>query len=481
MLKQPDVVASLADEIASRQAMSLYFGGMMLSLPNPDPVLKRLGKDVEVYREIMQDPAIKGATRRRRSAVVGLEYGLTQGQTSDKVMKLCEQVLNRIKLRPLIRELHDASWFGYAPCEIYWEKTGGLWLPAKVVGKPQEWFGFNHDNELCFKSNLGELTAVPPMKFIVARNDATFVNPYGVADLASVYWLSVFRKGGLKFWLRFADKYGQAFIVGKHPRATPQTEVNKILDSLELLSQDGVAVIPNDGSVEILESAGKGATADMFERLLKHCRDEINIALLGQNQSTDSSSTNASAQSGIEVTEDIQDADGVMIAEAINELLSYVVRLNIGEHEVLPTWSMWETEDESERLSNLVVKATQAGAKVLKPYYTRHLGFADDEIDVPVANNHNTNNLAFNEFSPVYQDYADRTTAQLANNSQPVIDDWLVKIKAIISTANSLDDVPHLITQAFADLPDDKLVSVIKMAMTASHLAGMAQVVAEYE
>lgn len=115
MLKQPDVVASLADEIASRQAMSLYFGGMMLSLPNPDPVLKRLGKDVEVYREIVQDPAIKGATRRRRSAVVGLEYGLTQGQASDKVMKLCEQVLNRIKLRPLIRELHDASWFGYAP------------------------------------------------------------------------------------------------------------------------------------------------------------------------------------------------------------------------------------------------------------------------------------------------------------------------------------------------------------------------------
>lgn len=100
MLKQPDVVASLADEIASRQAMSLYFGGMMLSLPNPDPVLKRLGKDVEVYREIVQDPALKGATRRRRSAVVGLEYGLTQGQASDKVMKLCEQVLNRIKLRP---------------------------------------------------------------------------------------------------------------------------------------------------------------------------------------------------------------------------------------------------------------------------------------------------------------------------------------------------------------------------------------------
>mgnify|MGYP002656223164 CR=1 FL=1 len=319
------------------------------------------------------------------------------------------------------------------------------------------------------------------MKFITARNDPTFANPYGVADMASVYWLSVFRKGGLKFWLRFVDKYGQAFVVGKHPRATPQTEVDKILDSLEMLSQDGVAVIPNDGSVEILESSGKGATADMFERLLKHCRDEISIALLGQNQSTDASSTNASAQAGIEVTDDIRDADGVMIAEAINELLGYVVALNIGESEPVPVWSMWETNDETERLTKLITSAKQAGATVLKPFYTRHLGFADDEILVPEQAGGNNDNLAFNEFSPIRKDYADHTTGQLATNSQPIINDWLSRIKAIIDTANSLDEVPNLIINAFNDLPDDKLVDIIQMAMMAGQLAGMAEVVAENE
>lgn len=479
-LDKQDLATSLADEIASRQSMVFSFGGMMLSLPNPDPVLKRLGKDIEVYREIMNDPVIKGAVRRRRSAVVALEYGLEQGKASDRTMKLCQEVLAKLKLRGLIRELHDASWFGYSPAEIYWERTGSLWLPSKVVGKPPEWFGFNDNNELCLKQQ-GKYTPVPPMKFITARNDPTFANPYGVADLASVYWLSVFRKGGLKFWLRFVDKYGQAFVVGKHPRATPQTEVDKILDSLEMLSQDGVAVIPNDGSVEILESSGKGATADMFERLLKHCRDEINIALLGQNQSTDASSTNASAQAGIEVTDDIRDADGVMISEAINELLGYVVALNIGESEPVPVWSMWETNDETERLTKLITSAKQAGAVVLKPFYTRHLGFADDEILVPEQAGGDSSNLAFNEFNPIRKDYADQTTGQLATNSQPIINDWLSRLKAVIDTATSLDEVPNLIINAFNDLPNDKLVDIIQMAMMAGTLSGMAEVVAENE
>lgn len=479
-LNKHDIATSLADEIASRQSMVFSFGGMMLSLPNPDPILKRLGKDIEIYREIMSDPVIKGATRRRRSAVVGLEYGLEQGKASEKAMALCEQVLTHINLQALIRELHDASWFGYSPAEIYWERTGSLWLPSKVVGKPPEWFGFNDNNELCLKQQ-GKYTPVPPMKFITARNDPTFANPYGVADLASVYWLSVFRKGGLKFWLRFVDKYGQAFVVGKHPRATPQTEVDKILDSLEMLSQDGVAVIPNDGSVEILESSGKRATADMFERLLKHCRDEINIALLGQNQSTDASSTNASAQAGIEVTDDIRDADGVMISEAINELLGYVVALNIGESEPVPVWSMWETNDETERLTKLITSAKQAGATVLKPFYTRYLGFADDEILVPEPTSQSNDNLAFNEFNPIRKDYADQTTGQLATSSQPIINDWISRIKAVIDTATSLDEVPNLIINAFNDLPDDKLVDIIQLAMMAGQLAGMAEVVAENE
>ncbi|WP_019672297.1 DUF935 domain-containing protein [Psychrobacter lutiphocae] len=506
----------LSQEIASREKINPYLGSdlgaLMMSLPNPDPVLKKLGCDIEVYRDIMVDPVIKGAVRRRRSAVVGLEYGLDQGDASDKVMDLCKQVLANIKLRTLIRELHDAAWYGYSPAEVYWTKDNGLWIPSKVVGKPPEWFGFNGDNDLCFKGfdNMS-FEPVPDMKFIMARNDATFNNPYGVADMAAVYWYAIFRKGGLKFWLRFADKYGQAFIVGKHPRGTPQLEVDKILDSLEVLSQDGIGAIPNDGSVEIIEAAGKGATADMFERLLKYCRSEINIALLGQDQSTDSSSTNASAQAGLEVTDDIRDADGEMISDAINELLRYVVRLNIGDNEPMPVWSMWSDEDVTEALANRDEKLQKAGARLTKTYFMRAYKLGEDDVDVdaPLTAQARSRGRAargrqdeatqdsgvkadFSEnpsptlavskegrFTPIRIDYADTNVDKMANASQPYIDDWLTRLKVVIDSAPNLEALPDMLANAFSDLPNDELVEVIALGMTAAELAGGAEVVGE--
>lgn len=493
------VTQHLSSEIASRAA-AMYGGfdisGLMMALPNPDAVLKKLGRDIEVYRDILNDPAIKGAIRRRRSSVVGLEYGLTQGNASDKTLNLCQQTLANINMRGLTRELHDAALYGYSPAEVYWQKQQGLWLPEKVVGKPPEWFSFNHDNELCFRQ-LGNITgvSVPDMKFIMARNDATFANPYGVADLAAVYWSAVFRKGGLKFWLRFADKYGQAFIVGKHPRGTPDSEVNLILDSLETLAQDGVAAIPNDGSVEILEAAGKGATADMFERLLKYCRSEINIALLGQDQSTDSSSTNASAQAGLEVTDDIRDADGEMISEAINTLLRYAVQLNIGDNEIMPTWSMWSNEDITDKLATRDEKLQKAGARLTKVYFQRAYNLAEDEVEVdtplgappasgatPVADSQLSGMKAdFSErsFAPPRLDYADANVDKLADASQSSIDDWLIRLETIINTAPSLEALPDLIAAEFDNLPTEQLVDVIEQGLIAATLAGRAEVVAE--
>lgn len=68
-----------------------------------------------------------------------------------------------------------------------------------------------------------------------------------------------------------------------------------------------------------------------------------------------------------------------------------------------------------------------------------------------------------------------------ANSRCLLINDWLSHIKAVIDTATSLDEVPNLIINAFNDLPDDKLVEIIQMAMMAGTLSGMAEVVAENE
>ena len=51
------------------------------------------------------------------------------------------------------------------------------------------------------------------------------------------------QKGGMKFWVRFAEKYGSPWVIGKHPRGTAQGEIDLLLDSMEAMVEDAVAAI----------------------------------------------------------------------------------------------------------------------------------------------------------------------------------------------------------------------------------------------
>ncbi|BAN95463.1 hypothetical protein E05_06970 [Plautia stali symbiont] len=79
-----------------------------------------------------------------------------------------------------------------------------------VVGKPPEWFTFDTENRLRFQARQSGLAGelLPPRKFVVATQDATFDNPYGFADLSLCFWPVTFKKAGWSFWMRFSEKYG---------------------------------------------------------------------------------------------------------------------------------------------------------------------------------------------------------------------------------------------------------------------------------
>ncbi|MFV2950299.1 phage portal protein family protein, partial [Pseudomonas japonica] len=170
-----------------------------------------------------------------------------------------------LDLDRIVRELLDAALFGYQPVELMWKSVGLHLVPDDLLGKPAEWFLYDQDNQLRFRARdagiQGELC--DPQRFIVARQDATYNNPYGFADLSMCFWPVVFMKGGLKFWVQFTEKYGSPWLIGKHPRGATTKETDDLLDSLEQMVQDAVAVIPNDSSVEIKEAAGKTGSADV--------------------------------------------------------------------------------------------------------------------------------------------------------------------------------------------------------------------------
>lgn len=276
----------------------------------------------------------------------------------------------------------DAVLYGYQPMEVMWGKVGGYLVPVDIVGKPADWFVYDEENQLRLRTRQSPLKGeeLPARKFLVPRQDASYDNPYGFADLSMVFWPTTFKKGGLKFWVQFTEKYGAPWVIGKHPRSASDAETNLLLDRLEDMVQDAVAVIPDDSSVEIKEAAGKTGSTEVYERLLHFCRSEVSIALLGQNQTTEATSNRASAQAGLEVTRDIRDGDKAIVQEAFNTLIRWVCELNFNDG-ARPVFEMWEQQEVDKVLAERDEKLVRAGAKLTPAYFKRAYSLQDGDLD----------------------------------------------------------------------------------------------------
>ncbi|MEW6309924.1 MAG: DUF935 domain-containing protein [Pseudomonadota bacterium] len=372
---------TLSDQIATR-GRSIDFYGLGMYLPNPDPVLKALGKDIKVYRELRADAHVGGCIRRRKAAVKALEWGLDRDKAKSRVAKSIEAIFADLDLSRIITEMLDAVLYGYQPMEVIWGKVGGYLVPVDVVGKPADWFLYSPENELRFRSRQAQLQGeeLPPRKFLVPRQDPSYHNPYGFADLSMCFWPTTFKKGGLKFWVQFTEKYGAPWVIGKHPRSASDAETNQLLDCLEDMVQDAVAVIPDDSSVDIKEAAGKTGSTEVYERLLHFCRSEVAIALLGQNQTTEATANRASAQAGLEVTRDIRDGDKAIVQEAFNTLIRWVCELNFNDG-ARPVFEMWEQQEVDKVLAERDEKLVRAGAKLTPAYFKRAYSLQDGDLD----------------------------------------------------------------------------------------------------
>lgn len=496
----------LTDQIATRER-SIDFVALGMLLPNPDPILKAQGKDIAVYRDMRSDALIGGCIRRRKSAVKALEWGLDRDKSASRVEKSVQAMLDDLDMERLIGHALEAALYGYQPMEVIWQKQGALIVPVAVEAKPPEWFGFDDQNQLRFKTkaNMMQGEELPARKFLLPRQEPTYANPYGFADLSLCFWPLVFKKGGLKFWLAFTEKFGSAFSVGKLPRSATKEERAELLDSLEALIQDGVATIPDDGSVELVEMAGKSASADLYERLVMHCRGEIAIALLGQNQTTEATANKASATAGLEVTHELRDADAGIVAATVNQLIEWICELNFAAAPA-PVFSLWDQEEQDRLQAERDKSNYDAGARFTNKYFMRAYGYQEGDLAEPAPVIPTSPGIASAarqsttpgdpagaasaaaqakgaeaSTAPVAQfaeatapiDPTERDTTTLMTAAAPQWSAMVDDIQTLVDNATSLPALQQALTQAYGGLDSAELVRLMAAAMALAELKGM--------
>jgi phage gp29-like protein len=386
--------SSLTREIASR-SLAWDYSAMVGLLPDPDPILRKRGDGAEILEELTADAKVLTAIQTRKLGSLKREYefnaGTIEGETDDRSEQLCKDLtadLEDVGMYDLLSGLLDAPYYGMTPVELFWEPRDGSIHLAKMRVLPNRWFGFDQENAPRFRSmaNQTDGEEIPWGKMVFARHFPTYDNPFGLRLLSRCLWPVAFKKGGTKFWVTFAEKYGMPFLVGKYRQGASPEEQQTLLSALGKMVQDAVAAIPEGNVIEFLDKGGSSVASgstDTFDRLRSAMDAEISQVLMGQTLTAQVGDTGSYAASKTheDVLEDYREADQRLVKGVMDEIAKIYRDINAPEVPA-PVFSWFESEDPQQDFADRDKALAESGLKIKKAYYVRRYGFQEDEIEV---------------------------------------------------------------------------------------------------
>ena len=469
----------LAKEVATRNVAEFVTG--LDYLPNPDTILKNNGGNIKVYREMI-DAHLDAVKNKRFASITSRAWTIDGSKGDQKKAKFVEEYLWNIDLRNVISQMLEAIGFGYAVHEIVWNTVqtdlGTLILPTAIKDRKQEWFKFDSDSKLLLQTNDGSRREMPERKFLVTRNRPTTANPYGNAVYSRCFWPLAFKKGGLKFWMLFVEKYGMPKAIGKVPPTATEKEQQNFLKMLAGLVRDAVAVIPQTGSVELLEAGA--ANANPHKAIVDWADQAMSKAWLGETLTTEQTSsggTQAMATVHNDVRADLALDDAAMIESSINQLIRWIYEINWPNEKEIPWMNIILPEDLQEARLNRDIKLTQLGVKFNAQYITDVYGIDEKYFEMTevqpqggmFAEGPEKKGKVRNT-SHELRNQVNAFTAHLEDECEKV--DILAPIRELVENAHSLEEVRDKLIGCYAEMPMDKIAEEMEQAFLAADLAG---------
>lgn len=362
--------------------------GWLGLLPDPDPVLQKMGEGVAVLRGLTGDDKVISSIQNRKLGTLKkkdylVEPGAVEDQDPDKASEeLCRNLrrdLEDIDLYNIFSQVLDAPYYGATPVELIWGAEGGALRLIDLKPRPVEWFAYDGDHRPMFAGpDSLETTPLIREKIVITRHFPDAVNPYGLRLLSRCLWPVAIKKGGIRFWTTLCERFGMPWVIG-HVNGD-ETERNTALSQLISMVQNAVAVVSGDTQVDIETMGGK--SGDLHPALIRYCDTCIARALQGQNLTNEGGSTGsyAESQTSADALGDFQEADEQLIVSFMNCLARTYRDVN-NATAMSPVFRYREPEDHA-ALADLDTKLKGLGIRFKKERFTRRYHLAEDEFEM---------------------------------------------------------------------------------------------------
>jgi phage gp29-like protein len=464
---KPNLAALTADEIAVRDQQTSYMK-MFNMLPDPDPILAQKGKGIEVYRDLTTDAHVWANRQQRKTAVTSLLWEIKQNNSDQRKFSLISELFNSLDINQIIEQILNAPLYGHSILEVNWSLKSGLVLPYSVQEKPQEYFHFSPTNQLMLKTkSVSQGIPIPDYKFLLVTQGATYLNPYGEKALARCFWPVTFKRGGLRFWITFTEKFGMPYIIGKQPSGAGNEAATELLSKLELMVQDAIAVIPDNGSVEI-QWPQSGAAVEAYRHFLEFMNSEISKALLSQTLTTElqNSGSYSASQTHASMLTNITDGDRKLVEKALNQLIHWIYTINFGNENNTPSFHLYEPEDVDTITADRDEKLVKQGIRFTADYYKKTYNLTDQDFTLSAESPVSPESFkSFSSSDPAQE-------ALPAKILQMQIEQTLKPIFKLIEKGSTFEEIEEGLKSIYPEMKSSQLENLLTKVLFISELNG---------
>lgn len=276
--------------------------------------------DWGAYDVVFNDDQVYSTMQQRIGAVVSRDWNVIAGDEEDprsvKAAETFNRTIKRLAWDRITRKKLMASFYGYAVSELMWDVRDGLFDIVDIRVRHARRFRYDDQDRLRMLTprNLqGEI--MPERKFWVHAVGAPDDDqPYGLGLAHWLYWPTLFKRNGIRFWNIFLDKFGTPTAKGTYPRGSSQAEINKLLAALQAIATDTGFVVPDGMAVELLSGARSGV-AD-YHQLCTYMDGAIAKVVLSQTMTTDNGSSRAQGQVHADVKLEVVKTDADDLTES---------------------------------------------------------------------------------------------------------------------------------------------------------------------
>lgn len=300
----------------------LPYQDSLLNTAKQYSILNKGGHDLRLFEAVLEDDQVFSTMQQRIRRVLRAEWSVTakgERRVDIKAADFIRDELTRTNFDDLTEKMLYGVFYGFSFAEAIWMRDGDRVRvdACKVRNRRRFRFKPNGGPRLLTLDNQHEGIALPDRKFWwFATGGDNHDNPYGQGLARWCYWPVFFKKHGIKYWLKFLEKFGRPTAKGTYPAGATQEQKDALLEIAQAVGEYDAVTMPEGQMLDLIE-AGRGGSAS-YETLHETMNKAISKVVLSQTMTTDDGSSRSQSETHDKVALAIAKSDSDLICSSFN-------------------------------------------------------------------------------------------------------------------------------------------------------------------